>query len=178
MSRLDEWEKAVIEAVVDVTNLSAFLTGKDLPFMRSVPEINEELAAVSDQILLVSNSQLQKYSECDFKLHDYIHNFSPIQEIIDSVLENVDGLLDGYTRLKNAPSIIKGTPSQIQSHSTNAKRPDINLRPQLKFKDTVDNSNTPFCPIIKYKPNAQRPLEKIENSCDETPEPHLRQVTV
>lgn len=32
-------------------------------------------------------------------------------------------------------------------------------RPQLKFKDKIDNSNTPFIPIIKRKPNALRPLE-------------------
>ena len=32
-------------------------------------------------------------------------------------------------------------------------------RPQLKFKDKIDNSNTPFIPIIKSKPNALRPLE-------------------
>ncbi len=31
-------------------------------------------------------------------------------------------------------------------------------RPQMKFKDKVDNSNTPFVPIIKYKPNALKPL--------------------
>lgn len=32
-------------------------------------------------------------------------------------------------------------------------------RPQLKFKDKIDNSNTPFIPIIKRKPNSLRPLE-------------------
>lgn len=32
-------------------------------------------------------------------------------------------------------------------------------RPQLRFKDKIDNSNTPFIPIIKRKPNALRPLE-------------------
>jgi len=32
-------------------------------------------------------------------------------------------------------------------------------RPQLKFKDKIDNSNTPFIPIITRKPNALRPLE-------------------
>lgn len=32
-------------------------------------------------------------------------------------------------------------------------------RPQLKFKDKIDNSNTPFIPIIKRKPNALRSLE-------------------
>ena len=33
-------------------------------------------------------------------------------------------------------------------------------RPQLKFKEKVDNTNTPFVPIIKHKPNAQKPLVK------------------
>lgn len=32
-------------------------------------------------------------------------------------------------------------------------------RPQLRFKDKIDNSNTPFIPVIKRKPNALRPLE-------------------
>ena len=33
------------------------------------------------------------------------------------------------------------------------------LRPQLKFKEKVDNSNFPFVPIIKEKPNSLRTLE-------------------
>ena len=33
-------------------------------------------------------------------------------------------------------------------------------RPQLKFKDKIDNSNTAFIPKIKYKPNALKPLQK------------------
>ncbi|KAI8517164.1 Exosome component 10 [Branchiostoma belcheri] len=35
-------------------------------------------------------------------------------------------------------------------------------RPQLKFKDKIDNSNTPFIPIIRHKPNALRPLPKYD----------------
>jgi len=35
-------------------------------------------------------------------------------------------------------------------------------RPQLRFKDKIDNSNTPFIPVIKRKPNALRPLEMGE----------------
>ena len=43
-------------------------------------------------------------------------------------------------------------------------------RPQLRFKDKIDNSNTPFVPVIKRKPNALRPLEmgKYEkNRCED-----------
>ena len=31
-------------------------------------------------------------------------------------------------------------------------------RPQLKFRDHVDNSNAPFIPLIRRKPNALKPL--------------------
>ena len=38
-------------------------------------------------------------------------------------------------------------------------------RPQLKFKDSIDNSNTPFIPIIKSKPNALKPLQTSKFIC-------------
>ena len=31
-------------------------------------------------------------------------------------------------------------------------------RPQSRFKDMVDNSNSPFIPLIRHKPNALKPL--------------------
>lgn len=31
-------------------------------------------------------------------------------------------------------------------------------RPQLSFKDKIDNSNAPFIPLIKEKPNSIKPL--------------------
>uniref|UniRef100_H2ZCV9 Exosome complex component 10 n=1 Tax=Ciona savignyi TaxID=51511 RepID=H2ZCV9_CIOSA len=34
------------------------------------------------------------------------------------------------------------------------------MRPQLKFKDTIDNTNAPFLPKISVKPNALRPLPR------------------
>ncbi|KAJ7350168.1 Exosome component 10 [Desmophyllum pertusum] len=43
-------------------------------------------------------------------------------------------------------------------------------RPQLKFKDRIDNSSTPFIPIIKRKPNALRPLEINDPSTRSHPE--------
>lgn len=41
-------------------------------------------------------------------------------------------------------------------------------RPQLKFKDKVDNSNTPFVPKIFVKPNATVPLP----TCKDVEAPH------
>jgi len=31
-------------------------------------------------------------------------------------------------------------------------------RPQLRFQDHIDNSNTPFIPLIRRKPHALKPL--------------------
>lgn len=44
------------------------------------------------------------------------------------------------------------------------------LRPQLKFKEKPDNSNVPFIPIIKEKPNALKPLEEHRTYETEIPE--------
>lgn len=39
-------------------------------------------------------------------------------------------------------------------------------RPQLSFPDKIDNSNSPFVPIIKDKPNAQKPLSILIENVD------------
>ena len=38
-------------------------------------------------------------------------------------------------------------------------------RPQLKFRDHVDNSNSPHIPLLRSKPNALQPLPE-GGSCD------------
>ncbi|PIO31071.1 hypothetical protein AB205_0179160, partial [Aquarana catesbeiana] len=37
------------------------------------------------------------------------------------------------------------------------------VRPQLKFKEKIDNTNTPFVPKIFIKPNAQKPLPESKD---------------
>ncbi|CAI9558739.1 unnamed protein product [Staurois parvus] len=49
------------------------------------------------------------------------------------------------------------------------------LRPQLKFTEKIDNSNTPFVPKIFIKPNAQKPLPEssspvLRNKREQRPE--------
>lgn len=49
-------------------------------------------------------------------------------------------------------------------------------RPQLRFRDKTDNSNKPFVPIIKEKPNSLKPLsilvEKNEYGFDTYSHPY------
>ena len=35
-------------------------------------------------------------------------------------------------------------------------------KPQLEFKDMIDNSSAPFVPLLTTKPNALRPLSASE----------------
>ncbi|XP_022778236.1 exosome component 10-like [Stylophora pistillata] len=105
-------------------------------------------------------------------------------EANDMLLERVDTNLDEAAGLKSNKTnqTVAGAPGQqgtpIVSSWNRAKKDtpgkkDTNFRflmakniqrPQLKFKDKIDNSNTPFIPIIKRKPNALRPFEVDEIS--------------
>ncbi|XP_066297430.1 exosome complex component 10-like [Branchiostoma lanceolatum] len=104
-----------------------------------------------------------------------------VVEANDVILERVGSLLDeasGVVKQKE-PVLPTGTPQTgtlvsswnktSRSKSGSEKSVTWRLlharnieRPQLKFKDKIDNSNTPFIPIIRHKPNALRPLPKYE----------------
>ncbi|XP_019637240.1 PREDICTED: exosome component 10-like [Branchiostoma belcheri] len=104
-----------------------------------------------------------------------------VVEANDIILERVGSLLDeasGVVKQKE-PVLPAGTPQagtlvsswnkKSRSRSGSEKSVTWRLlharnieRPQLKFKDKIDNSNTPFIPIIRHKPNALRPLPKYD----------------
>eukprot|EP00058_Branchiostoma_floridae_P005020 XP_002590508.1 hypothetical protein BRAFLDRAFT_124507 [Branchiostoma floridae] len=104
-----------------------------------------------------------------------------VVEANDIILERVGSLLDqasGVVKQKE-PVLPTGTPQtgtlvsswnkKSRSKSGSEKSVTWRLlharnieRPQLKFKDKIDNSNTPFIPIIRHKPNAHRPLPKYD----------------
>ncbi|KAJ8021610.1 Exosome component 10 [Holothuria leucospilota] len=95
----------------------------------------------------------------------------------DSMLEKVGILLDEATGTKKQPAleIPAHAPAVAEVSIASWNKKDKNLstpsssfhmmyakntpRPQLKFAEKVDNSNIPFKPVIKYKPNALKPLE-------------------
>ncbi|XP_053378840.1 exosome component 10-like [Mercenaria mercenaria] len=94
----------------------------------------------------------------------------------DQILERVGTWLDEASGIKKDDSslvIATATPKQQTSASWNKKSPGASStpsfkllsarniqRPQMKFKDKVDNRALPFIPIIKHKPNALKSLEE------------------
>lgn len=93
---------------------------------------------------------------------DYISFTSQVVDILDNLLEKCDMCLD---QSKN-PSTSTNTHDDHSNilginaveESSRKLQPAKHSRPQDKFTD-IDNSNTPFIPKLKSKPNAIIPLK-------------------
>jgi len=112
---------------------------------------------------------------------DFEEKFDLIVDANDSILERVGCNLDEMSGIRRNPEPIlveavssctrpvSGSWNQSQSgslsHSSSSVSQPIRLltakniqRPQIMFKDKIDNSSSPFEPRIKEKPNALKPL--------------------
>ena len=105
--------------------------------------------------------------------------FESLVEANDILLEQIDSCLDEALGLRKnkkpvlPPSMKQGSPVVSSWNKSSGTRQDDKLsflhaknilRPQLKFKEKPDNSNVPFVPIIKEKPNALKPLENYKST--------------
>ncbi|OCT70254.1 hypothetical protein XELAEV_18037175mg [Xenopus laevis] len=127
-------------------------------------------------------SQIMQYHGCRSHIRDRSKvtlledKFDLLVEANDVILEKVGILLDEVSGLnRNRQPIL---PAELQPPKTifsswNRKQKKGKyetfrllhakniLRPQLKFKEKIDNSNTPFVPKLFVKPNAQKPLPEV-----------------
>lgn len=155
----DEWHAELQKALADATSAVQFIKPQDLALVNSIPPAAAALATAGQDLVGMANSVFAYTTgqELDFVDVDFTENYSPtIQDAVDNILEKTDVCLDLYSKFKNAPAVISGLESTgvlaPKSHHINV------LRPQMKFKDVIDNSNTPFVPKIKVKQNAKVPL--------------------
>lgn len=171
--------------------------GEDHDFYYSFSDFREFRTAQGAR-LLSNIGKLLRHWKVHCQWPSDIHGIDPdSDELLDSLveandllLEQVDTSLDEAAGLKSNKTnqTVAGAPGQQGTpivSSWNRARKDTpgrndtsfrflmakNIqRPQLKFKDKIDNSNTPFIPIIKRKPNALRPLEINCSNTDSRPE--------
>ncbi|KAG8568467.1 hypothetical protein GDO81_014012 [Engystomops pustulosus] len=146
---------------------------------------------------LHSMSQIMHYHGCRSNLKD--HNkvtvledkYDLLVDANDAVLERVGILLDeasGVNRNQQpilpsglqAPKTVisswnrkgSGTSKKGKAETYRLLHAKNIVRPQLKFREKIDNSNTPFVPKIFVKPNAQKPLaEGLKNRRDKQQRP-------
>uniref|UniRef100_A0AAR2ITM1 Exosome complex component 10 n=1 Tax=Pygocentrus nattereri TaxID=42514 RepID=A0AAR2ITM1_PYGNA len=180
---VDAFVKRGLGGVVAATKASGLLpqAGDEFDFYRSFPGF-QDFCAVQGERLLHCMSQLMQHHGCRSfmkdrsKLTGLEERFDLVIESNDVILEKVGIMLDeasGVTR--SQPVMPAGyQPPRIVVSSWNRKGNDHSgetfhllhakniQRPQLKFKEKVDNSNTPFVAKIFVKPNAIKPLPSCE----------------
>uniref|UniRef100_A0A673J0A5 Exosome complex component 10 n=1 Tax=Sinocyclocheilus rhinocerous TaxID=307959 RepID=A0A673J0A5_9TELE len=181
---VDAFVKHGLGAVVSATKASAALpaAGDEFDLYRSFPAFQQFCASQGDQ-LLHCMSQIMQHHGCRSHMRDRNRltgledRFDLVVDSNDAILEKVGILLDeasGVSRTQQPvmpagyqpPKIVVSSWNRRVSFSGGERREETfhllhakNIqRPQLKFKEKVDNSNTPFVSKIFSKPNAVKPL--------------------
>uniref|UniRef100_A0A3B3U524 Exosome complex component 10 n=1 Tax=Poecilia latipinna TaxID=48699 RepID=A0A3B3U524_9TELE len=179
---VDAFVKYGLGAVLSATKASAGLpqAGDEYDFYRSFPGFQEFCESQGDK-LLHCMSQIMQHHGCRSHIRDR-NKLTGLEERFDLVVDSNDVILeragilldeaDGVNRTQNPvmpagfqpPKIVvsswnrKGSSSGSRSETFRLLHAKNVARPQLKFKEKVDNSNTPFVPKIFIKPNALKPL--------------------
>uniref|UniRef100_A0A674CZP7 Exosome complex component 10 n=1 Tax=Salmo trutta TaxID=8032 RepID=A0A674CZP7_SALTR len=174
---VDAFVKYGLGTVVAATKASASLpqVGDEYDLYRSFPGFQEFCETQGDG-LLHCMSQIMHHHGCRAHMRDrnkltgLEERFDLVVDANDVILEKVGILLDdaaGVNRSQQPVMPAGFQPPKIVVSSWNRKGSVATFRllqaknvtrPQLKFREKVDNSNTPFTPKIIVKPNARKPL--------------------
>ncbi|NXC43334.1 EXOSX protein, partial [Penelope pileata] len=181
---VDAFVKHALGTVVTATKASNGLPqpGDEYDFYRSFPGFRAYCATQGER-LLQCMSRVMQYHGCRSHMRDRSKvteledKFDMLIDSNDVILERVGILLDEATGVnKNKQPVLPAglqLPQTIVSswnrkageYHKRAKSETFRLlhaknisRPQLKFREKIDNSNTPFVPKLFIKPNALKPL--------------------
>jgi exosome complex exonuclease RRP6 len=158
-----KWKEELQRNLVQLTQSVKCIQPSDVPFLRSLPDNAKQLHILSDTLLANINRTIEFSS-----MQNNVQIFDGIEDVEDRyeiAVETIDNLFEkaNYFIDSTKPSTQKLQVNSGTNHFTDTlvKRKYL-LRPQLKFPDTIDNSNTPWKPIIFHKPNALKPLQNLE----------------
>ncbi|XP_006819619.1 exosome complex component 10-like [Saccoglossus kowalevskii] len=193
-SYVDSFSQRAFGSLVSAIKSSTALPspGDDYEFYSSFSGVRQFYQSQGSRLLenitqIIRHQGIHGNVREDSKAYEIEDKLDVITEANDVILERVGTLLDEASGFnKNAkPVLPPGAKDNIVISSWNRKSQkrhggaDFKLlhakniqRPQLKFKEKVDNSNVPFVPILKYKPNAIKPLQRVpaeERNDDVTP---------
>ncbi|MGH0147042.1 UNVERIFIED_CONTAM: hypothetical protein FKN15_060862 [Acipenser sinensis] len=179
----DSFVKYGLGTVVAATKASANLpqSGDEHDFYRSFPGF-QGFCETQGERLLQCMSRVMQYHGCRSHMRDrnkvtgLEDRFDLLVDSNDVILENVGILLDEASGVNRKQPILPAgvQPPKTIVSSWNRKGGALSKRnqsetfrllhakniqrPQMKFREKVDNANTPFVPKIFAKPNALKPL--------------------
>ncbi|XP_014796990.1 PREDICTED: exosome component 10 [Calidris pugnax] len=180
----DAFVKYALGTVVAATKASNGLPqpGDEYDFYRSFPGFRAYCQTQGDRLLHCMSKVMQyhgcrSYMKDRSKVTELEDKFDMLVDSNDIILERVGILLDEAAGVNKTqqPVLPAGLqPPQTIISSWNRKAGESHKRaqsetfrllhaknisrPQLKFREKIDNSNTPFVPKLFIKPNALKPL--------------------
>lgn len=186
-STLKDFTQNVFKQVVQVTQKGNSFTPllEEFAYWSSFPDFSNQCQDNGNKVLndigeLFRHHAVQcgwvSTSNSKFST-DLEERFERLVDANDIMLENVGTLLDEANGIKIhekplVPMNVQSSPivsswNKRQNQQSGQSSFKLLLakniqRPQLKWLDKIDNSNTPFTPYLKSKPNAIKPLEEDE----------------
>lgn len=185
----------------NLIRFSSAVNAKDIKFYKSLePRIRDEAEEIDANLVGIMNEMVISASTINatpnegerFKVDSDAENTKVLSNVLDTLLERVELNLDNHYRARKntRPSRVSAQLDINDDGYTYLDKNDMNNpnsghslparsnpnmdKPQAKFLDPVDNfEKTPFKPLIKFKPNAMKPLDEslqLVEATDEIPE--------
>ncbi|XP_075213173.1 exosome component Rrp6 [Lycorma delicatula] len=187
---LQHYAKSGMQMLMNLIKDSNNLQSENWDFYTTFPAFNSLVGNESQKILQILNTIFQHQQiRGNIIRRDNEEKFDLLIEANDSILERVDSNLDELQGLKKNPEPVVGKIRAIRrdnallisKNGDNASQKSkfqnnvvqslittrLNVRPQIKFKDKIDNRNIPFEPRIKEKPNSLKPLSVLIEKYDD-----------
>ena len=171
-----EFTATLLQSLVEGTRASNEVpTGDQHSFASTYPAYAASMEGLGDRLtaMLQGFMQQQQRAEAAESFHgmDADDRFESVTDLSDRLLEQVDANLDAARGVSDARE--QQRPQSAPKHA--AKPPLDRSKPQSQWADDVNNSDEPFVPKLRSKPNAATPLVRtLVHSQDEPgqPSPH------
>lgn len=171
----NKYAESLLRSVVQATKAANDLpgAGEDFEYFSSFASFRQVMLAEGKSVLkLMSSLANHQVGKGKFEGLDLEEKFDLLADINDTVLERVGNNLDEADGVKKkADDVVLVTVSANRPIHTSWNKKNLTkaakfhllaaknvTRPQLSFKEKVDNSNTPFVPILRDKPHSLKPL--------------------
>ncbi|CAM0139883.1 exosome nuclease subunit [Umbelopsis sp. WA50703] len=170
-----EYQNALFAALTGATRAANAIPISDLGYYRSLDrDFAKTLDSCSEKVLKLSNNML-KYASVDepessqrfHDVDDVLDRYGVAIDVVDNLLEKADVGLDDLRGQRNRTEPVMNQTDPVVAQVATKGKSEYKMlhaqniiRPQLRFKDTIDNSsNTPFIPKLTFKPNSKAPLD-------------------
>jgi hypothetical protein len=150
----------LFDALLDLTAKSNFLKPSEVAFHESTNlQFKESIHQQRSRVHALIIKVLDHLDSTDKKPRDI--QYREVSDAVDSCLEKADVSMDVLSG-KNKKQISREEPAKIVKHLALLSKPQLKFKVskfQLKYKDKIDNFNSPFVSKLRSKPNAKRPLD-------------------